>query len=158
MRANPHKCFAEDHSLDHWISEGIDSKTKVVFGNCNETWMSDIENRHAIPVLKPMITGSSTVPITRDTARSLAIFSFKTAVVLDHARRVGDPFFPPNVRANFMNHLTIPADVQMWVCGFGEHRNNVHIKAVYNRGNVEPAQLSPVVCMYLLRSVMWPSR
>ena len=35
-------------------------KARVVCGDCNNGWMSDLENDHAKPVLTPLITGDAT--------------------------------------------------------------------------------------------------
>lgn len=62
-----------------WESTEIDWTARVVCENCNNTWMSDIESKHAKLVLTPLIRGEEDVPIGVATARSLAIFTFKTA-------------------------------------------------------------------------------
>src|ERR1700677_4836142 len=70
-----------------WKSSELDWKAKVVCGPCNNTWMSEIESKHAKPVMTPLIKGDSAFPIGSSEAHSLALFAFKTAVVLDHAHR-----------------------------------------------------------------------
>src|SRR5215813_678214 len=59
----------------------IDWRAKVVCENCNNTWMSRIEGL-AKPVLTPLIEGDKVVPIDQSAARSIAIWTFKTAVVI----------------------------------------------------------------------------
>src|ERR1700734_3268437 len=54
-------------------AENIEWKARVVCKKCNETWMSDIESVHGKPVLTPFITGEIGIPITQETARSIAI-------------------------------------------------------------------------------------
>lgn len=115
----------------------IDWTAKVVCKKCNETWMSDIESQHAKRVLTGLIDGKVDVPIGSPDARSIALFAFKTAVVLDHSQRSRQPFFSQRVRYAFKEHLQIPANVQMWMCGFGPRtRGEVH--ALYHSGRISP--------------------
>jgi hypothetical protein len=72
-------------------TDTMDWKAKVVCENCNNTWMSDIETEHAQPALTPLITGEMDIPIDLSRAHSMALFAFKTTVVLDHARRLREP-------------------------------------------------------------------
>src|SRR6185437_5187619 len=97
----------------------LDFKAKVVCENCNQTWMSDIEGQHAKPVLTPLITGETGIHVGLSEARSMALFSFTTAVILDHSARRGQvPFFDRIARHNFREKLAIPGNVQMWLCAF----------------------------------------
>src|SRR5260370_38193237 len=66
---------------EEFQTDSMDYKAKVVCKKCNETWMSDIESKHAKPVLTPLVTGQSGIPIDKTSAHSLAIFAFKTAIV-----------------------------------------------------------------------------
>ena len=105
--------------LQEWTSPGLDWTARVVCEPCNNTWMSDIESTHAMPVMTPLIKGDSALPIGSSEAHSLALFAFKTAVVLDHAnRRDKTPFFSSRIRYSFRRDLVIPGTVQMWLCGY----------------------------------------
>ena len=110
----------------------LDFKAKVVCGTCNNTWMSDIET-NVKPILAPMIAGERAVPITPEIARSIAVFAFKTAVIVDHMRR-DEPFFPRRFRQAFRKSLFIPSFVNMWMCGFAGNRSKVRIKGIYHSG------------------------
>jgi hypothetical protein len=139
----PLKARIEDSAgfIREWESESnsLDYRAKVVCRNCNNTWMSDIENGHAKPVMTPLIKGESAVAIGSSEAHSLALFAFKTAVVLDHAnRRVRAPFFSPRIRHAFRRSLAIPNITRMWLCGFDGHRNARRIQTVYLNGKVQP--------------------
>jgi hypothetical protein len=75
------------------IAKELDWTAKVVCKPCNETWMSKIEGDHAKPSMEDLITGKLDIPIMQSRANSIALFGFKTAVVLDHLRRDPEPFF-----------------------------------------------------------------
>jgi hypothetical protein len=55
--------------------------------------MSDIENNHAKPAMSELIVGNSDVPIETLRARSIALFCFKTAAVIDLISPLDAPFF-----------------------------------------------------------------
>src|ERR1039458_9469419 len=75
-------------------TNSVDYKAKTVCENCNNTWMSRLETEHAKPVLTPLVTGKAGVPIKLEEARSIALFAYKTAIVMDYAQcRNGSPFF-----------------------------------------------------------------
>lgn len=123
-----------------WEWNSPDFKAKVVCEQCNTRWMSNIENQHAKPVLTPLIIGKLDIPIGLKEARSIALFSFKTAVVLDHAhRRAESPFFDRNSRHAFREDLAIPSNVQMWLCGYIGHRGNGHFVTLYHQPQLPAA-------------------
>lgn len=104
-------------ALKTWYSPKIDLTTKVVCKRCNESWMSAIENEHAKPAMSDLILGNKVLTVSQSRANSIALFAFKTAVIVDHMRRK-ETFFPRSVRHDFARSLTIPPDVQMWLAGF----------------------------------------
>jgi hypothetical protein len=119
----------------------IDWRAKVVCGKCNNTWMSDIENDHGKPVLTSLIEGEKVVPIDALTARSIAIWTFKTAVVIDHAHRLfGQPYFSSDERNVFRETLTIPNDSVVWMGMFHEHRRRIKAETGQNNGLIAPDQ------------------
>jgi hypothetical protein len=117
-----------------FTSNAIDYKARVVCKRCNETWMSDIESQHAKPVLTPLVTGQRNIPIDLNTAKSIALFAFKTAVVVDCSNRKRNPFFSRHLRHAFRKDGFIPSFVQMWFCPFIGHRADAHVKTVYHEG------------------------
>jgi hypothetical protein len=126
--------------LREWSSAQLDWTVKVVCEPCNNGWMSDIEGKHAKPVMTPLIKGETLVPVGSSEAHSLALFAFKTAVILDHAnRRDKAPFFSSRMRYGFRRHLAIPGTVQMWLCGYDGHRNSMRVQVVYHEGELGPA-------------------
>ena len=67
-----------------WVSPKLDWKANVVCATCNNTWMSRIEDTRAKPAMEALITGSIDITIDQSRANDIAIFAFKTSVILDH--------------------------------------------------------------------------
>ena len=102
-----------------WTSEKLDWKARVICRSCNNTWMSRIENDHAKPAMMDLIIGKLDFPILQSRANSIALFAFKTAVILDHANPKRDThFFSRQVRHRFRKNLDVPDNVMMWMAGF----------------------------------------
>ena len=81
--------------------------------------MSRLENDHAKPAMADLIAGKSGIPIPQSRAYSIALFAFKTAVVVEYlSRGRTDRFFPRNVRHRFRQTLEIPPTVNMWMAGY----------------------------------------
>lgn len=119
----------------------IDWRAKVVCEECNNTWMSDIENEHGRPVLTPLIEGDKAIPIDQGRAKSIAIWAFKTAVVMDHAHKVaGQPYFSLEERTAFRERRTIPTDSIVWVGMFHGHRYRVKSETSQCNGQIGPDQ------------------
>jgi hypothetical protein len=140
-----------DGSAKNWSSVGLDLKAKVVCDRCNNGWMSDLEGQHAQPILTPLIEGKSRIPISQSAARSIAVFAFKTAVIIDHVRKDKGraPFFSRRLRTAFRKHLEIPSAVQMWMCSYSPGIRRADYFAGYYDGEmafVGPLQL--YICTY----------
>jgi hypothetical protein len=103
--------------IGYWTKPTLDFKAKVVCKTCNEGWMSHLESQEAKPAMADLIVGSLDIPITRARANSIALFAFKTAVIIDHMRRA-DLFFSRSDRHTFASTLQIPNTVQMWFAGY----------------------------------------
>jgi hypothetical protein len=101
--------------VKQWSMAGIDLTAKVVCKKCNEGWMSRLEDLHAEPAMSDLIVGKD-VFISESRAKSIALFAFKTAVVLDHMGR-DQPFYSTSARHEFANSLTIPRNVNIWLAG-----------------------------------------
>jgi hypothetical protein len=102
-----------------WSSGQLDWKAKVVCERCNNTWMSKIESDHAKPALTDLITGKTDIPILQSRANSIALFAFKTAVIVEHLNRSRIVrIFPRQVRHRFREALEIPHNAKMWMAGF----------------------------------------
>jgi hypothetical protein len=136
--------------ISQWDAATLNWKAKVVCAECNNTWMSEIENKHARPIMTRFILGSQEVRITQSCARSIAVYAFKTAVVLDHLRRNSSPFFSEPTRRRFKELLAIPFNVRMWLAGFlliGKGR----VRTVYHDGATpDGSPLGLYVCTYAI--------
>jgi hypothetical protein len=124
--------------IREWTSVKIDWKARVVCKSCNNGWMSNLESQHAKPVLTPLIIGEVSVPVTQKAARSLALYAFKTAVVMDHAHRRGNPWFSTRIRYAFREHQTISTAVEMWMCGTYGRRRAIDLHSGYFSGSLTP--------------------
>jgi len=80
--------------------------------------MSHLESQHAKPAMRDLIVGDKGITVSQSRANSLAIFAFKTAVIVDNMHRGAVPFFRRSVRRKFAESLEIPPGVQMWFAGF----------------------------------------
>jgi hypothetical protein len=117
----------------------IDWKANVVCASCNSTWMKDIEEIHAKPVLVPFIAGNEiNIPVTQAMAYSIAIYAFKTAVVQDHAGRRPEPFFSARLRHAFKSNRSIPGNVDIWICGIKQKLPNIQVASAYYTGQLSP--------------------
>jgi hypothetical protein len=119
--------------VSQYSSNTLDTKVRVVCKNCNNTWMSKIENEHAKPVMSPLIVGNTQVKINQSQADSIARFAFKTAVLLDYLKRDREPFFTRSIRHGFRKLHAIPATAGMFLAGFAPGGMG-HVHTVYHNG------------------------
>jgi len=140
--------------IGDWVKPKLDWKAKVVCERCNNEWMSELENVHAKPSLTDLILGKQDVPVDRTRANSIALFAFKTAVVFNHLRRGGAPFFERSARHEFRNSLTIPFNVDMWLTGFAPSGSGF-AQTVYHDGKIPPDKtLEMYVCTYAIQHLV----
>lgn len=130
-------------------------KEKVVCKECNNGWMNRIETDHAIPTLTPLITGTIGIPITQSVARSIAIFAFKTAAVIDlmpiRQKQQGEPYFSRRIRSAFRDNLTIPSSVWMWMLPYvGKNYRADTFATNYKGESPELGPLELYVCTYAI--------
>jgi hypothetical protein len=139
---------------ESWTKPTLDWKAYVVCRSCNNTWMSAIENDHAKPSLSDLILGKVDIPIDRSRANSIALFAFKTAVVLDQLARDREPFFERSVRHEFRKSLTIPTNVRMWLAGFLPSGSG-EICPAYHEGQLSPEKrIEMYVCTYTVERIV----
>lgn len=112
--------FRQNRVTGHriWNSPKLDWKAKVVCATCNNTWMSQIEEQHAKPAMEALIVGKVDIAIDQSRAHDIALFAFKTSVVLDHLVEGRPRFFPRTIRHAFRTTLAIPENVNMWLMGY----------------------------------------
>ncbi len=136
------------------VAPTIDWKIKVVCETCNNEWMSDIENKHAKPAMADLMLGKTNIPIDPQRAHSLALFTFKTAVVLDHLTRNPQPFFDRSVRHRFGESLVIPSHVRMWLNAFAPAGRG-EANTFYNGADLPaPKTLEMYVCTFLVEHLV----
>src|SRR5947209_10860699 len=100
----------DGNAINTFSMGGLDLTANVVCKPCNEGWMSDIESKYAQPAMEALIIGGKTdFTISKARAKAIALFAFKTAVVIDHMG--GDPpFFRRSLRYAFAANKIIPPD------------------------------------------------
>ena len=131
-----------------WKRPALDMKANVVCKVCNETWMSDIEARHAQPAMADLILGKHVQEITAERAHSISLFAFKTAVVANHMLPENEEFFEVSDRYAFRQSLTIPPKVGMWLLGFApENAGGIRSVNVYFPDREAP-KLTLNVCSF----------
>jgi hypothetical protein len=129
-----------------WSSHKLERKARVVCEPCNNTWMSDIESR-AKSAMSNFILGKKGA-ISQSCADSIALFAFKSAVILDHIRRDREPFFSRPVRHCFRESFAIPAGVRMFMAGFLP-RGKGHVHTCYHQGALSAGdRITLYVCTY----------
>jgi len=140
-------------TIHEWTDSKLDWKIKVVCEKCNSTWMSEIEDRHAKPAMLDLILDKSGTRINESRARSIAIFAFKTTVVLDHIRAGHNRFFDQWERYEFRRSLTIPRNVSMWLMRYGPSGRG-EVNTAYHDGPLGPKRRFHLyVCTYSVQSL-----
>lgn len=133
--------------IGEWSSDKIDWRARVVCEPCNNTWMSDIENR-AKPVMSKFILGEAQT-ICQPDCDVIAPFAFKSAVIFDHIRSDhAEPFFSRSVRHRFRTERAIPASVRMFLGGYLPRvKGEAH--SCYHKGPLRAnEQIMLYVCTY----------
>jgi len=133
----------------NWSANELNWTAKVVCEPCNNGWMSDIESQHAQPAMTDLIAGKVDIPIPQSRANSIALFAFKTTVVIEHLnRRRTGRFFPREVRHRFRQTRNIPPNINMWMAGYlppGQGR----CTTIYHE-LPDPGTLELYVCTYAI--------
>jgi hypothetical protein len=102
-----------------WKKKGADEKIRdVVCSECNNGWMSNLENLEAKPALTNIIRDGAPQCLLPRGILSLSLFAFKHTVVANHSNPNREPFFTRAARERFKNSLQIPPGVQMWIGAF----------------------------------------
>lgn len=125
-----------------FVKPELDWTAKVVCENCNNRWMSDIENGHAKPALSDLIAGDSglKVPIDANRAYSMALFCVKTALVIDLISPNAPPFFRATERSDFRTSLAIPPIVNIWMARLAP-RGKGRVNSGYGKTCITPTDI-----------------
>lgn len=89
------------------------SAAKVVCTECNNTWMSRIDD-DAAQVLKPLVRGKSEVRLTPPAQQAVAAWLFKSALVFDASDRGRDGRLAP-LRADFARTCVAPPGMVIYL-------------------------------------------
>jgi hypothetical protein len=142
--------------IKSWVKPELDWTAKVVCETCNNEWMGNIENDHAKPSMSELIAGKLDIPIDQKRANSIALFGFKTAVILDYVQRkpTPEPFFEESARYEFRKSLTIPYNVDMWLTGFASPGRG-EVNTLYGEASPRPGKnLQLYVCTYAVEHLV----
>ena len=91
-----------------WKSGKLDSKSKVVCGECNSGWMSELESRTKSVIQDMAVSGQETKLSSREIV-TIAQFTYLKAVIADHSHDNRRPFFSFSERKIFQETLELPA-------------------------------------------------
>jgi hypothetical protein len=97
------------------------AKTKVVCGDCNNGWMSDLETRVKLMIGDMVYKCTETTLQDKDIA-TVAAWVYTKAIVAEHSHDNTTPFWTFAERQPFRQTLSIPNGVQMWLASLAiEH-------------------------------------
>lgn len=117
----------------NWKGASLDMRLPVVCTKCNNEWMSDLEQNHAIPAMKDLILSDKLVSLSPERLKSIADFAFKHAVVADYTSVPSrEPFFSTAARHSFAATRAIPQGVYMWLAAFKEKGQGIFIPLYYD--------------------------
>jgi len=126
-----------------WTAPEINLTAKVVCKDCNNGWMSRLENDLAKPAMADLILGHRISELSKKRARGLSLFAFKTAIVANRSLPPSEWFFERSDRYAFRESFTIPPNVAMFLVGMAES-----FRGVIFSHNVTYPDLSLNVCSF----------
>jgi hypothetical protein len=97
-----------------WEHDELNAKAKVVCRECNNGWMSDLENRMKVVAANMVLTLSPTALGDKEIT-TIAEFAFLKAVVGDYMHENHPAFYSAEERYLFRRTLRIPRGVQIWL-------------------------------------------
>ena len=105
-----------------WTTTKIDQTANVVCKNCNETWMSDLENTAKSLLADVVVHGKQTQFRPHD-LKFLSAYAFKAAVIANYQtlNLVPEPISTRFQRERFRTSLVIPPDMRIWISSFQGH-------------------------------------
>lgn len=93
-------------------TENVDIKVKSVCKPCNETWMSELEG--AIKPFMGLLIDDFSLPLDSSEQNLIAIWSAKTAMILDSARKELR-FYEKSACQDLRLGSTIPKETAVWI-------------------------------------------
>jgi hypothetical protein len=103
-----------DGRVQTWTLPELNAKTRVVCGNCNNGWMSDLENQ-VKPIIGNMIYNCAVTTLNAKDIERLAVWAYTKAIVAEHSHQNTVPFWTFAERQRFRQTLSVPAGVQIWL-------------------------------------------
>jgi len=103
-----------DGTYTRWRNRDLDTAAKIVCEECNNGWMSELENR-SIPIMKSMVVHRVPTQLQVSDIAVLAAIGFKNAALADRMQTIRAPFFSQSERQLFADDLTLPGGLQMWL-------------------------------------------
>jgi hypothetical protein len=102
-----------------WTTTRLDQTANVVCKTCNETWMSDLEQK-AKSLLTDVIVNGKQTTFGVEGMMFLAAYAFKNAVIANYQtlRLVPEPISTRAQRERFSESLTLPSDIRIWISSF----------------------------------------
>jgi hypothetical protein len=98
----------------------IDVQPGIVCQQCNNNWLSELENKYMKPMLEAPIASGAPKLFTDANLAALVAWAFKTAVVIDHMEHPRDPFFLPAERERFASDFTVPPGTQVYLFRYSD--------------------------------------
>lgn len=127
-----------------WTTTKLDQTANVVCKDCNETWMSDLENR-AKSLLADVIVNGKQTSFGPDDLKFLSAYAFKAAVIANYQTLslVPEPISTRAQRERFRASLAIPPDICIWISSFQGHaRYSGRSNPRYAKSTDDPAPLN----------------
>jgi hypothetical protein len=115
-----HRQFARDQQVQIWESKSINAKARVVCANCNNGWMSKLEQDHAKPAMQSLIVLDDPAILDEQRVHALVRFAFKTSVIGHAMDSAKSKYWPSRVYSGdnlrtFAKSLKVPRSIQLWV-------------------------------------------
>jgi hypothetical protein len=97
-----------------WSLQELSAKTRVVCGDCNSGWMSDLENQIK-PIIGEMICNCTQTTLNSKDIATVAVWAYTKAIVAEHSHHNTVPFWTFAERQRFRQTLAIPPGLQIWL-------------------------------------------
>jgi hypothetical protein len=109
----------QDKTTRSFGGRHLDRQFKAVCGDCNNTWMSDIDN-DARNILKDIIGYAAPVTLLRPGLAAVIKFALKNAFLADYMH--DRPFLTEYDRRQFKETLQIPFGTHIWLGAVAQQR------------------------------------
>lgn len=116
-----------------WTTSGdLDFKVKQVCRTCNNGWLSDLETRTK-ELLSPLVLGQRTRSLTVPEQKKLAVWAYKTAIVLALMPPSEERFVPLEHYREFRETQTPPDDTWIWLAGLAPNSGHGEFRAGWSQ-------------------------